>query len=94
MAAKKILMLVGDYVESPEIPQNWKMTESVDDKCLTLMKDAFKRYLLEQLGPLEDKPLFELRAWSLALLDLESLVQSHRRSFDDVTLECRAITIV
>jgi hypothetical protein len=62
------------------------MTESVDEKCLTIMKDAFKRYLLEQLGPLDDKPLFELRAWNLALLEVDYLVQSRRVLLEDETL--------
>lgn len=63
------------------------MPDSVDEKCLALMAAAFKRYLLEQLGPLNNKPLFELRAWNLALVEVESIVKSHRRTFEDETLK-------
>ena len=47
------------------------------------MKDAFKRYLLEQLGPLEDKPLFELGAWSLTLIEITREVRERQLDLQD-----------
>lgn len=35
-----------------------------------LLKEALERHLRAYLGPLDEKPIPELRAWALALLDL------------------------
>ena len=59
------------------------MSEDLDEKALMLLKDAFKRFLTEQLGPLEDKPPIELWAWSLALIELASVVRLHLLKFED-----------
>ena len=59
------------------------MPESIDEKCLLMMKDAFKRYLREQLGPIEDKPIPELQAWSLALIEVAQEVRSHQLRLED-----------
>lgn len=41
-----------------------------DEQATILIAEAFKRFLREQLGPIEDKPIVELMAWDIALLSM------------------------
>lgn len=65
------------------------MPETIDEKCLMLMKDAFKRYLLERLGPIEDKPHMELGAWTLALIEVAHEVRSQQSLLEDDEIKNR-----
>ncbi|MEH2434979.1 MAG: hypothetical protein V7K25_12120 [Nostoc sp.] len=39
--------------------------------ALQIMSEAFKRFLKENIGNVEDKPIIEILAWSRAMLELE-----------------------
>lgn len=62
------------------------MSETIDEKCQILLKDAFKRYLREQLGPIEDKPIPELQAWNLALIEVASAVRLRQLYLEEVAI--------
>ena len=40
----------------------------IDEKVLSILKNAFRDSLKNHIGPLEGKPARELQAWVLALL--------------------------
>ncbi len=55
----------------------------MNEEALVLLKEAFKRSLREHLGSIEEKPVVELQAWSLALLELATDVRLFQLSLED-----------
>lgn len=55
----------------------------IDQEALFLLKEAFKRSLREHLGPIEEKPIPELRGWSLALIELASECRERQIELED-----------
>lgn len=54
-----------------------------DQEALFLLKEAFKRSLREHLGPIEEKPIPELNAWTMAMLDLATEYRERQIELED-----------
>lgn len=63
------------------------LPEPLNEQALFLMKDAFKRNLRQHLGGIELKPTWELRAWSLALLELATECRERQFEMEDILHE-------
>ena len=50
---------------------------------LLLLKEAFKRSLRTHLGPIDEKPIPELRAWATALLELARECREQQLEIED-----------
>ena len=48
-----------------------------------MLREAFKRSLRESIGPIVEKPIPELRAWSLALIELASECRERQLELED-----------
>jgi hypothetical protein len=55
----------------------------MDEKTQIVLKDAFKRFLKEQLGPVEDKPYIELAAWKRALVELAFEIEASQSILEE-----------
>lgn len=59
----------------------------MNEQAQILLKEAFKRLLMNYLGSIEEKPIPELRAWSLALLELAHECREQMLEIEDSLLE-------
>ena len=48
-----------------------------------ILKEAFKRSLYSHLGPIDEKPILELRGWALALLELARECREQQLEIED-----------
>lgn len=52
-------------------------------EALSLLKEAFKRSLREHLGPIEEKPIPELKGWTMALMELATECRERQIELED-----------
>lgn len=57
-----------------------------------LLKEAFKRSLRTHLGPIDEKPIPELRAWATALLELARECREHQIGIEDLLQDKRVFS--
>lgn len=61
-----------------------------NEQAELLLKEAFKRILQNYLGPIEEKPIPELRAWALALLELARVYREQQIWLEDYLRDKRS----
>lgn len=54
-----------------------EIEETKNSLIISHLAEAFKRYLLEQIGPIDDKPLMEAEGWIIALQAVEFNLRKH-----------------